>query len=138
MNMLVADIGGTSVKILASGHEEPRQLPSGPTLTPEQVVDGVKKPAEKWKYDAVSIGYPGTVVRNRPLAEPYNLGRGWAGFDFKAAFRCPVKVVNDAVMQALGSYKGGNMPFLGFRDRPRFGHDRGRHGGTYGAGSPAL
>jgi polyphosphate glucokinase len=113
MNVLVVDIGGTNVKILATGQEEPRKLPSGPTLTPEQMVDGVKKLAAKWEYDVVSIGYPGLVVRNRPLAEPYNLCRGWAGFDFEAAFRRPVKVVNDAVMQALGSYKGGKMLFLG-------------------------
>jgi polyphosphate glucokinase len=77
------------------------------------MVAGVKKLTGNWKYDAVSIGYPGTVIRNRPLAEPHNLGRGWMGFDFKAAFKRPVKVVNDAAMQALGSYKGGRMLFLG-------------------------
>jgi polyphosphate glucokinase len=77
------------------------------------MVAGVKKLAGDWKYDAVSIGYPGSVVRNRPLAEPYNLGRGWRVFDFKAAFKRPVKVVNDAAMQALGSYRRGKMLFLG-------------------------
>ena len=82
-------------------------------MTPKQMVAGVKKLAGDWKYDAVSIGYPGPVIRNRPLAEPHNLGRGWVGFDFKAAFKRPVKVVNDAAMQALGSYKGGKMLFLG-------------------------
>lgn len=113
MNALVIDIGGSSVKILATGQTEPRKFPSGPTLTPKGMVAGVKKLARDWKYDAVSIGYPGLVVRNRPLAEPYNLGRGWVGFDFGAAFKHPVKVVNDAAMQALGSYKRGKMLFLG-------------------------
>ncbi len=113
MNVLVIDVGGTHVKILATGQRELREFPSGPTLTPKQMVAGVKKLAKDWKYDAVSIGYPGPVVRNRPLAEPYNLGRGWVGFEFKAAFKRPVKVVNDAAMQAVGSYRGGKMLFLG-------------------------
>ncbi len=113
MNVLVVDVGGTNVKILATGQTEPRKFPSGPTLTAKQMVAGVKKLARDWKYDVVSIGYPGMVVRNRPLAEPYNLGRGWMGFDFEAAFKRPVKVVNDAAMQALGSYKRGKMLFLG-------------------------
>jgi len=113
MNVLVVDVGGTHVKILATGQKERREFPSGPTLTAEQMVAGVKKLAGDWKYDAVSIGYPGPVVRNRPLAEPVNLGTGWMGYDFEAAFRRPVKVVNDAVMQALGSYDGGKMLFLG-------------------------
>ena len=113
MNVLVIDIGGNNVKILASGQTESRKFPSGPTLTPKQMVAGVKKLAGDWKYDAVSIGYPGPVIRNRPLAEPHNLGRGWMGYDFKAAFKRPVKVVNDAAMQALGSYKRGKMLFLG-------------------------
>jgi polyphosphate glucokinase len=113
MNVLVVDVGGTHVKILATGQKESREFPSGPTLTAKQMVAGVKKLAGNWKYDAVSIGYPGTVIRNRPLAEPHHLGHGWVGFDFKAAFKRPVKVVNDAAMQALGSYKGGKMLFLG-------------------------
>jgi polyphosphate glucokinase len=113
MKVLVIDVGGSKVKILATGQTEPRKFPSGPTLTPRQIVAGVKKLAEDWTYEAISIGYPGMVVRNRPLAEPHNLGRGWVGFDFEAAFKCPVKVVNDAAMQALGSYKGGKMLFLG-------------------------
>jgi polyphosphate glucokinase len=113
MNVLVVDVGGTHVKILATGQKEMREFPSGPTLTPKRMVGAVKKLAGDWKYDAVSIGYPGPVVRNRPLAEPFNLGRGWLGFDFKAAFKRPVKVLNDAAMQALGSYKGGKMLFLG-------------------------
>jgi len=113
MNVLVVDVGGTHVKVLATGEKQFREFPSGPTLTAKQMVGGVKKLARGWKYDAVSIGYPGPVIRNRPLAEPYNLGRGWTGCDFKAAFKRPVKVVNDAAMQALGSYKGGKMLFLG-------------------------
>jgi polyphosphate glucokinase len=113
MNVLVIDIGGTNVKILATGQDEPRRCPSGPMLTPKRMVAGVKKLARDWKYEVVSIGYPGMVVRNRPLAEPYNLGHGWTGFDFEAAFKRPVKAVNDAAMQALGSYKRGKMLFLG-------------------------
>ncbi len=113
MNVLVVDVGGTHVKILATGQKQFREFPSGPTLSAKQMVGGVKKLARDWKYDAVSIGYPGPVIRNRPLAEPHNLGRGWMGCDFKTAFKRPVKVVNDAAMQALGSYKGGKMLFLG-------------------------
>src|SRR5262249_5938303 len=113
MNVLVVDVGGTNIKILATGQDEPRRFPSGPTLTAEQMVVGVKKLAADWKYDAVSIGYPGPVIKNRPLADPRYLGRGWMGYDFAAAFTCPVQVVNDAAMQALGSYEGGKMLFLG-------------------------
>ena len=113
MNVLVVDIGGTHVKVLASGHKVHREFDSGPTLTPRQMVAGVKKLVADWKYEAISIGYPGPVLRNRPVSEPWNLGKGWAGFDFEAAFKCPVKVVNDAAMQGLGSYKGGKMLFLG-------------------------
>jgi polyphosphate glucokinase len=111
--VLVIDVGGTSVKILASGQTERRSFPSGPTLTPRRMVLEVKKLAADWTYDVVSIGYPGPVLRGRPIAEPYNLGRGWAGFDFAEAFGRPVKVINDAAMQALGSYTGGKMLFLG-------------------------
>jgi polyphosphate glucokinase len=113
MNVLVVDVGGNHVKILATGQKQSREFPSGPTLTAKQMVAGVKKLAGDWKYDAVSIGYPGPVIRNRLLAEPHNLGRGWMGYDFKAAFKRPVKVVNDAAMQALGSYRRGKMLFLG-------------------------
>jgi polyphosphate glucokinase len=112
-SVLVVDIGGTSVKILASGHKIHRSFSSGPKLTPQEMVSGVKRFAADWTYDAVSIGYPGPVLHGRPIAEPYNLGRGWVGFDFAAAFGHPVKVVNDAAMQALGSYTGGKMLFLG-------------------------
>jgi len=113
MNVLVVDVGGTHVKILATGQNQSREFPSGSTLTAKQMVASVKKLAGDWKYDAVSIGYPGPVIKNRPLADPHNLGPGWMGYDFKAAFKRPVKVVNDAAMQALGSYKGGKMLFLG-------------------------
>jgi polyphosphate glucokinase len=111
--VLVVDVGGTSVKILASGQKEHRAFPSGPKMTPKEMVAGVKRLAADWIYDAVSIGYPGPVLSGRPIAEPYNLGRGWVGFDFRAAFACPAIVINDAAMQALGSYKGGKMLFLG-------------------------
>jgi polyphosphate glucokinase len=110
---LVVDVGGSSVKILATGQHERRAFASGPTLTPKRMVSEVKKLAGDWKYDVVSIGYPGPVLHGRPVAEPHNLGRGWVGFDFAAAFGCPVKVINDAAMQALGSYRGGKMLFLG-------------------------
>lgn len=113
MNVLAIDIGGTHVKILATGQKERREFESGSTLTPAMMVAGVQKLAGDWTYDAVSIGYPGPVLRNRPVAEPHNLAKGWVGFDFDAAFKTPVKVVNDAAMQALGSYKGGKMLFLG-------------------------
>jgi polyphosphate glucokinase len=113
MNILVIDVGGTHVKILASGQTESREFSSGPTLTAQEMVSGVKKLAGDWNYDVVSIGYPGPVLRNRPVADPHNLGHGWMGFDFEAAFKRPVKVVNDAAMQALGSYGGGKMLFLG-------------------------
>lgn len=112
MNILVVDVGGNNVKILATGHAEPRCIRSGPSMTAEQMVARVKQLADDWAYDAVSIGYPGFVVRGRPVAEPYNLA-GWVGFDFPTAFGCPVKITNDAAMQALGSYRGGKMLFLG-------------------------
>jgi polyphosphate glucokinase len=113
MNVLVIDVGGTHVKILATGQKEKREIPSGPRLTARQMVSQVKKLAGDWHYDVVSVAYPGPVLRNRPMAEPHNLGRGWMGFDFEAAFKRPTKVMNDAAMQALGSYKSGKMLFLG-------------------------
>ena len=113
MNVLVIDIGGTSVKLLATGQDAPRQFPSGPELTPQQMVAGVVQAAAGWHYEAVSVGYPGPVLHGRPLLDPVNLGPGWVGFDFAAALGRPVKVVNDAAMQALGSYEGGRMLFLG-------------------------
>jgi polyphosphate glucokinase len=113
MNVLVVDVGGHSVKILATGQDESRTLPSGPTLTTERMAAGVKKLAEDWDNNVVAIGYPGPGLHGRPVAEPYNLGPSWAGFDYQVAFGCPVKVVNDAAMQALGSDRGGKMLFLG-------------------------
>src|SRR5213594_2169055 len=113
MRVLVVDVGGTRVKVLATGEKAPREFASGPTLTAEQMVAGVRTAAAGWKYDAVSIGYPGPVLQGRPVAEPHNLGPGWVGFDYRAAFGCPIKIINDAAMQALGGYKGGKMLFLG-------------------------
>ena len=113
MRVLVVDIGGTNVKILASGEKTPRKFPSGPKLTPKKMVAGVKALAAEWKYDAIAIGYPGLVRGGRIMVEPNNLGRGWVGFDFKSAFGRPVRVMNDAAMQALGSYKRGLLLFLG-------------------------
>jgi polyphosphate glucokinase len=112
-SVLVIDVGGTSVKILASGQSEIRSFPSGPMLTPGRMVARVKKFARDWRYDVVSMGYPGPVLQGRPTAEPINLGHGWVGFDFATAFGRPVKVVNDAALQAMGSYEGGKMLFLG-------------------------
>ena len=112
-NVLVIDVGGTHVKILVTRQRQHREFASGPALTPRKMVAGVKKLARGWKYDVVSMGYPGPVLHGRPVAEPYNLGSGWVGFNYAQAFRCPVKIVNDAAMQALGSYKGGKMLFLG-------------------------
>jgi len=114
MKVLSVDIGGTNVKILVTGQTEPRKFPSGPTLTPRRMVAAVKKLAGDWEYDVASIGYPGRVVGDRAATEPRNLARGWVGFDFAKAFGCPAKVINDAAMQALGSYNGGTMLFLGF------------------------
>src|SRR5215469_7961126 len=111
--VLVVDVGGNSVKILASGHKLRRSFRSGPKMTAKTLVSRVKKLAADWTYDVVSFGYPGPVLHGRPVAEPRNLGRGWVGFDFMGAFGRPVKVVNDAAMQALGSYRGGRMLFLG-------------------------
>jgi polyphosphate glucokinase len=113
MNVLVIDVGGTHVKILVTGETEHREFVSGPSLTPAEMVAGVEKAAEGWKYDVIAMGYPGPVLRGKPVAEPKNLGQGWVGFDFEAAFKKPVKVINDAAMQALGSYQGGRMLFLG-------------------------
>jgi polyphosphate glucokinase len=113
MRVLVVDVGGTHVKVLATEQETEREFSSGPMLTAAQMVDGVRKVTADWKFDVVSVGYPGPVLHGRPIAEPRHLGPGWVGFDYQAAFGCPVKVVNDATMQALGSYQGGKMLFLG-------------------------
>jgi len=113
MKILAIDIGGTHVKVLASGRNNHVQIDSGPTMTPKKMVAAVRAATVGWKYEAVSIGYPGPVVHGHPVAEPHNLARGWVGFDFRKAFGRPVKVINDAAMQALGSYRGGRMLFLG-------------------------
>ena len=113
MKTLVIDIGGTHVKVLATGHRKSVEIPSGPKMTPSKMVTLVRAGTSGWKYDAVSIGYPGAVVHGRPFTEPHHLGSGWVGFNFRKAFDRPVKIINDAVMQALGSYRGGRMLFLG-------------------------
>jgi polyphosphate glucokinase len=113
MKILAVDVGGTHVKILATGQKQKRETVSGPKMTARQMVSAVKKLAKDWAYEAVSVGFPGPVLHGHPMAEPHNLGRGWAKFDFASAFGRPVKVVNDAAMQALGSYRSGRMLFLG-------------------------
>jgi polyphosphate glucokinase len=113
MKVLAIDVGGTHVKVLATGQAAPRKFSSGQTLTAEAMVLGAQQAAADWEYDAVSIGYPGPVRGGRPVGEPFNLSPGWVEFDFAAAFGRPVKLVNDAAMQALGSYDNGKMLFLG-------------------------
>lgn len=113
MRVLVVDVGGTYVKILASDAQTPRRFRSGTQLTPAAMVRRVLKLARDWRFEAVSVGYPGVVRAGRPALEPCNLGRGWVGFDFAAAFGCPVRIINDAAMQALGAYESGRMLFLG-------------------------
>jgi polyphosphate glucokinase len=111
--ILVVDVGGTHIKVLATGQKEPVKIPSGPKMTAKKMVKKVRKATKDWNYSAVSIGYPGPVVHGRPLTDPHNLGGGWVGFDFRKAFGHPVRMVNDAAMQALGIYRGGRMLFLG-------------------------
>jgi polyphosphate glucokinase len=111
--VLVVDVGGTNLKMLATGQKEPRKIPSGPTMTAGKMVRVVKECVRDWKFDCVSLGYPGPIINGHPLREPHNLGGGWMKFDFSKAFGCPVKIINDAAMQALGSYTGGRMLFLG-------------------------
>jgi polyphosphate glucokinase len=111
--VLAVDVGGTHVKVMDSKGLTKREFDSGPHLSARKMVKKVKELTADWSYDVVSVGYPGPVVHNRPLAEPYNLGHGWVGLDFAKAFSRPTQVVNDALMQALGSYEGGRMLFLG-------------------------
>ena len=111
--ILSIDVGGTKVKMLATGQTEPRKAPSGKDFTPGKLVAEVKRLARGWDYEAVSIGVPSLVGPSGPKSEPGNLGGGWVGFDYAAAFGLPVKIVNDAAMQALGSYEGGRMLFVG-------------------------
>ena len=113
MNILVIDIGGTNVKIWTSGEEEKLKFPSGKTLTPELLIEKVHEVTTDWKFDRVSLGYPGDVRHGHPVAEPWNLADGWLNFDYSDAFKCPVRIMNDACMQALGSYEGGRMLYLG-------------------------
>jgi hypothetical protein len=113
MHVLAIDVGGSHVKVLSTGRTVPIKIPSGPRMTPRQMVTQVRKATAGWKYDVVSIGYPGPVLHGKPVSDPKNLGHGWVGFNFRRAFGCPVKVINDAAMQALGSYRGGRMLFLG-------------------------
>ncbi|MGL4550141.1 MAG: ROK family protein [Gemmataceae bacterium] len=112
-SILVVDIGGTKVKILATGQTEPRKAPTGRDFSPAKLVETINQLADGWEYDAISIGCPALVGPHGPRSEPGNLGPGWVGFDYHAAFGKPVKMVNDAAMQALGSYEGGRMLFLG-------------------------
>jgi polyphosphate glucokinase len=113
MNILAVDVGGTHIKVLATGRRKPLEIPSGPKMTAKEMVREVREGTTGWRYSVVSIGYPGPVLHGKPLSEPINLGGGWVGFDFVKAFGHPVRVINDAAMQALGSYKGGRMLFLG-------------------------
>jgi polyphosphate glucokinase len=113
MAVLAVDVGGSHVKALLEGEDEPRRFRSGPKLTPEEMVAGVLRAADGWSFDRVSVGIPTSIRRGKPIAEPVNLGTGWVGFDFDAAFGRTAKVVNDAAMQAIGSYEGGRMLFLG-------------------------
>lgn len=113
VKILAIDVGGQHVKVLATGQTEPRRMNSGPKLKPRQMVEGVKSMTADWDFDVISLGYPGQVVHNMPAHDPVNLGKGWVGFDYLGAFGKPTKIVNDAAMQALGSYEGGRMLFVG-------------------------
>jgi len=113
MQILVVDIGGLSVKLAVTGGAQSRSFPTPPHMTPQQMMQAIGESARDWRYERVSIGFPGPIRDNRPLREPVNLGAGWVDFDYRGAFGCPVKLINDAAMQALGSYRGGNMLFLG-------------------------
>src|SRR5215813_14476793 len=111
--VLVVDVGGTNVKLRMKGQKETTKIPSGPTMTSKKAVEIVKQNTKGWDYNCISLGYPGPIINGRPLREPHNLGGGWVGFDFGKALGVPVKLINDAAMQAVGSYKGGRMLFLG-------------------------
>ncbi len=113
MKVLVIDIGGTHVKVASTDNPVPVKIVSGTDFKPQQLVESVLQATEGWEYDAVTIGYPGPIVRDRPAREPHNLGSGWVDFAYETAFPRPVRFMNDAAMQALGGYKGGKMLFLG-------------------------
>ena len=135
MQVLAIDVGGTHVKILASGQDaHGASSTRGPRCRPRRMVPQVQQLAADWQYDSIAIGYPGPVLRGKPISEPYNLAPGWVGFDFAAAFQRPVKVINDAAMQALGSYEAGQDAISGSGHRPGFGAGRRRHCRADGAG----
>ena len=113
MKILVVDIGGNNVKLLATGHEDPKKVPSGPDLTPKKMMEGIHEAIPDWDYEVVTVGIPAPVRDGHPVDEPVNLGKGWVDFDYETAFNRPVRIINDAAMQALGSYEGGRMLFLG-------------------------
>src|SRR5579864_8859424 len=113
IKILAIDVGGTHIKVLATGRRKPIEIRSGPKMTAKEMVRQVRQGTTGWRYSVVSIGYPGPVLHGKPLSEPSNLGGGWVGFDFVKAFGCPVRLINDAAMQAVGSYRGGRMLFLG-------------------------
>jgi polyphosphate glucokinase len=113
LSILVIDVGGTHIKVQATGRSKPVKIRSGPKMTARQMARSVRAVTDGWRYSAVSIGYPGPVLHGKPVSEPRNLGGGWLGFDFEKAFGCPVRIINDAAMQALGSYRGRRMLFLG-------------------------
>jgi polyphosphate glucokinase len=113
LKVLVVDIGGTHVKVLATGQTVHRQFDSGKNLTPRKMLAAIRPLVADWEYEVVSMGFPGPIRNHRPAAEPWNLGKGWLGFNFRSAFKCPVQMLNDAAMQALGSYRRGKMLFLG-------------------------
>lgn len=111
--ILVIDIGGSNVKILATGQPERIKIPSGSEFTPDQLIPLIEEHAANWEYDVITMGYPGVVKHNKIMSEPVNMGKGWTDFDFEAAFGCPIKIINDAAMQALGSFEGKKLLFLG-------------------------
>lgn len=113
MKILVIDVGGTNIKVASTDNLVPIKVPSGPTMTAENMVQQVLAATKNWKYDRISIGFPGPVVHHRPIAEPHNLGAGWVDFDYERTFAKPLRFLNDAAMQALGGYKSGRMLFLG-------------------------
>lgn len=113
MNVLVIDIGGTNVKVWKTGEREKCKIPSGPDMTPARLFAEVAKCVADWKVDRVSLGFPGDIQKGRPVSEPFNLGNGWIDYDYQTAFDCPLRMMNDAAMQALGSYEGGRMLYLG-------------------------
>jgi polyphosphate glucokinase len=113
MKVLVIDVGGTHIKVRATGQKTHMEISSGPGMTAKKMVAAVRKIIAGWKYEAITIGYPGPVFHGHIVGEPHNLGKGWVTFNFPKAFGCPVKIINDAAMQALGSYEGRRMLFLG-------------------------